>query len=106
MSEIWFRKFYDKKGLKKKNRIKILIAFEEESTVKRVLKPERNDVSEALRRSFKRQTSDNDPVSVLLLVIVSVLPKFNFKFLYFLTSACTKIYKNRRVTFVSSKFYL
>jgi hypothetical protein len=53
-----------------KNRTKIISVFEQNgSRIKRLQKPERSDVNEALLKWFKQQRSDNVPVSGPLPII-------------------------------------
>lgn len=53
-----------------KNKTKIIDAFEQNgSRIKRLRKPERSDVDEALLKWFKQQRSDNIPVSGPLLMV-------------------------------------
>ena len=58
------------------NKTKIIRASEQKgSRIKQFWKPEQSDVDEALLKWFKKQRSENAPVSGLLLVVVFV-PKF------------------------------
>jgi hypothetical protein len=60
-----------------KNRTKIISVIEQNgSRIMFCRKSERSDVDQALQKSFKHQTSDNVPVSGLLLAIILVLPEF------------------------------
>jgi len=58
------------------NRTKSSALEQNGSRIKRFLKPERSDVSNALRNLFKQQRSDNVPVSAPVLTMSFVLPKF------------------------------
>jgi hypothetical protein len=61
-----------------KNRTKIINAFEQnESRIKRLRKPERSDINEALLKCFKQQRSEIIPVIHALLVVIFVFPKFS-----------------------------
>jgi hypothetical protein len=60
-----------------KNRPKIVSEFEQNGLrVKRLRKPERSDVNEALLKWFKQQRSENVLTRGSLLVITFDLPKF------------------------------
>ena len=59
-----------------KNETKIFSACEQKGLrIKQFWKPEQSDVDEALLKLFKKQRSENVPVSGLLLMVVFV-PKF------------------------------
>lgn len=59
-----------------KNRTKIVSTFEHNGwRIKRFRNSQRSDVDEALHKTFQQQRSENVPVSGVLFMIISVLPK-------------------------------
>jgi len=59
------------------NRAEIISAFEQNgSKIKGFQNPEQREFDESLLKWFKQQSSDDIPVSGLLLLIIFVLPKF------------------------------
>jgi hypothetical protein len=76
------------------------------SRIKQFRESERSDVDEALLKWFKQRRSDDVPVSGPPTLITFFFLNFNFKLMHFLEYTCTKIDKNRKVTFVIPTFQL
>jgi hypothetical protein len=73
------------------NRNKIISATEQNGLrLMQFQKPERNGIEETLLKWLKQDRSENVLVSGPLLMITFVLPKFNFKLMYFLSKPVWK----------------
>jgi len=74
VSGIWARKLYDPNDMEKQS--KLLVRLQNGSRIKRIRKPERSDVVEALLKRLKQERSDTVPVSGPLLMITFVFHEF------------------------------
>ena len=75
MREIWSRKLYNPKNLKKRTQI-IIVVQKNGSRVMRFRKPERSEVSGALIKWFKQEKRGNVRATGPLLIITFAFPKF------------------------------